>query len=205
MHYFSVRVYVTEHFLSYWADFGEYVYTCMGFFTTTTLKCCWSRARRGPAINWLELVCCFPTWVPIHLNGFLRLASSFFIKNYFIGHTRTISIPDCLEFKITTNACRGFCESWSLPSIMLGFKRHPVTSLGQCCNIMDAEDVSFHLYQLLNVVLDLINRYKISWATPCADIANMEIGTTWYKTSILKSGSNTAKVLITISIFSISN
>ncbi|XP_045532919.1 thyrostimulin alpha-2 subunit [Pieris brassicae] len=58
-----------------------------------------------------------------------------------IGHTRTISIPDCLEFKITTNACRGFCESWSLPSIMLGFKRHPVTSLGQCCNIMEAEDI----------------------------------------------------------------
>ncbi|VVC89906.1 unnamed protein product [Leptidea sinapis] len=57
------------------------------------------------------------------------------------GHTRTINIPDCLEFKITTNACRGFCESWSLPSIMLGFKRHPVTSLGQCCNIMEAEDV----------------------------------------------------------------
>ncbi|KAG6464730.1 hypothetical protein O3G_MSEX014692 [Manduca sexta] len=58
-----------------------------------------------------------------------------------IGHTRNISIPDCVEFKITTNACRGYCESWSLPSIMLGFKRHPVTSLGQCCNIMEAEDV----------------------------------------------------------------
>ncbi|CAG4971371.1 unnamed protein product [Parnassius apollo] len=57
------------------------------------------------------------------------------------GHTRNISIPDCVEFKITTNACRGFCESWSLPSIMLGFKRHPVTSLGQCCNIMESEDV----------------------------------------------------------------
>ncbi|XP_047019060.1 thyrostimulin alpha-2 subunit isoform X2 [Helicoverpa zea] len=56
-------------------------------------------------------------------------------------HTRNISIPDCVEFKITTNACRGFCESWSLPSIMLGFKRHPVTSLGQCCNIMESEDV----------------------------------------------------------------
>lgn len=59
----------------------------------------------------------------------------------FLGHTRNISIPDCVEFKITTNACRGFCESWSLPSIMLGFKRHPVTSLGQCCNIMESEDV----------------------------------------------------------------
>ncbi|XP_041987428.1 thyrostimulin alpha-2 subunit [Aricia agestis] len=58
-----------------------------------------------------------------------------------IGHTRTISIPDCVEFNITTNACRGFCESWSVPSIMLGFKRHPVTSLGQCCNMMDSVDL----------------------------------------------------------------
>ncbi|OWR48317.1 thyrostimulin alpha-2 subunit [Danaus plexippus] len=57
------------------------------------------------------------------------------------GHTRSISIPDCVEFKITTNACRGYCESYSLPSIMLGFKRHPVTSLGQCCNIMESEDI----------------------------------------------------------------
>ncbi|XP_063634665.1 thyrostimulin alpha-2 subunit [Cydia splendana] len=56
------------------------------------------------------------------------------------GHTREINIPDCVGFKITTNACRGYCESWSLPSIMLGFKRHPVTSLGQCCNIMESED-----------------------------------------------------------------
>ncbi|KAG8240350.1 hypothetical protein J437_LFUL000825, partial [Ladona fulva] len=31
-------------------------------------------------------------------------------------HTRKISIPDCVEFPITTNACRGFCESWSVPS-----------------------------------------------------------------------------------------
>ncbi|XP_045768849.1 thyrostimulin alpha-2 subunit [Maniola jurtina] len=58
-----------------------------------------------------------------------------------MGHTKTISIPDCVEFKITTNACSGYCESWSLPSIMLGFKRHPVTSLGQCCNIMESEDI----------------------------------------------------------------
>ncbi|KAL4715397.1 hypothetical protein ACJJTC_015168 [Scirpophaga incertulas] len=58
-----------------------------------------------------------------------------------IGHTRTVNIPECVEFKITTNACRGYCASWSLPSIMLGFKRHPVTSLAQCCNIMESEDV----------------------------------------------------------------
>ncbi|KAF9808629.1 hypothetical protein SFRURICE_019787 [Spodoptera frugiperda] len=63
------------------------------------------------------------------------------MEEAWVSSNRNISIPDCVEFKITTNACRGFCESWSLPSIMLGFKRHPVTSLGQCCNIMESEDV----------------------------------------------------------------
>ncbi|XP_026501518.1 thyrostimulin alpha-2 subunit [Nymphalis io] len=57
------------------------------------------------------------------------------------GHKKNITIPDCVKFEITTNACRGYCESWSLPSIMFGFKRHPVTSLGQCCNIMESEDI----------------------------------------------------------------
>ncbi|GIY92098.1 u11-Sparatoxin-Hju1a_1 [Caerostris extrusa] len=33
-----------------------------------------------------------------------------------VGHTRTISIPGCVEFDITTNACRGFCVSYSVPS-----------------------------------------------------------------------------------------
>ncbi|CAH4037752.1 unnamed protein product [Pieris brassicae] len=78
--------------------------------------------------------------IPILSDAIDRQLKQFHIRST-PGHTRTISIPDCLEFKITTNACRGFCESWSLPSIMLGFKRHPVTSLGQCCNIMEAEDI----------------------------------------------------------------
>lgn len=62
-----------------------------------------------------------------------------------VGHTRKISIPDCVEFHITTNACRGFCESWSIPSALetLVVNPHqPVTSVGECCNIMDTEDVS---------------------------------------------------------------
>ena len=61
------------------------------------------------------------------------------------GHTRKISIPDCVEFHITTNACRGFCESWSIPSALetlLVNPHQPVTSVGECCNIMDTEDVS---------------------------------------------------------------
>ncbi|XP_049868217.1 thyrostimulin alpha-2 subunit [Pectinophora gossypiella] len=80
-----------------------------------------------------------------------------------IGHTRNISIPDCLPFNITTNACRGFCESWSLPSIMLGFKRHPVTSLGQCCNIMESEDV-----QAKALCLDGVRNLVFKSAVSCA-------------------------------------
>lgn len=34
-----------------------------------------------------------------------------------VGHTRKISIPDCIEFHITTNACRGFCPSYAVPSL----------------------------------------------------------------------------------------
>lgn len=60
------------------------------------------------------------------------------------GHTRKISIPDCIEFMITTNACRGYCESFAIPSAFaIGVHRpeQPITSVGQCCNIMESEDV----------------------------------------------------------------
>ncbi|XP_065310523.1 thyrostimulin alpha-2 subunit isoform X2 [Dermacentor albipictus] len=61
-----------------------------------------------------------------------------------VGHTRRVSIPDCVEFDITTNACRGFCTSYSIPSpeVTLRMNRNQgVTSFGQCCNIIDTEDV----------------------------------------------------------------
>ncbi|KAL1425538.1 hypothetical protein MTO96_018973 [Rhipicephalus appendiculatus] len=60
-----------------------------------------------------------------------------------VGHTRRVSIPECVEFDITTNACRGFCTSYSIPSpeFTLRMNRNQrVTSFGQCCNIMDTED-----------------------------------------------------------------
>lgn len=66
--------------------------------------------------------------------------------NQCTGHTRKISIPDCVEFHITTNACRGFCESWAVPSELETLRANPhqaITSVGQCCNIMDTEDVSY--------------------------------------------------------------
>ncbi|KAJ2942649.1 hypothetical protein O0L34_g11188 [Tuta absoluta] len=60
---------------------------------------------------------------------------------HLVGKTLNVSIPQCVPFTVKMNACRGYCESWSFPSIMMGFKRHPVTSLGQCCNIMESEEV----------------------------------------------------------------
>ncbi|VEN43723.1 unnamed protein product [Callosobruchus maculatus] len=58
-----------------------------------------------------------------------------------VGHTRKISIPNCVEFHMTTNACRGYCESWAVPSSPLITPSQPVTSVGECCNIMEAEPV----------------------------------------------------------------
>ncbi|XP_067009921.2 thyrostimulin alpha-2 subunit [Anabrus simplex] len=61
-----------------------------------------------------------------------------------IGHSRKISIPDCIEFDITTNACRGYCESWAVPSALNTLRVNPhqaITSVGQCCNMMETEDV----------------------------------------------------------------
>ncbi|KAG0412351.1 hypothetical protein HPB47_010517 [Ixodes persulcatus] len=61
-----------------------------------------------------------------------------------VGHTRRVSIPDCVEFDMTTNACRGFCTSYSIPSPEYTLRMNPnqgVTSFGQCCNIMDTEDL----------------------------------------------------------------
>lgn len=33
-----------------------------------------------------------------------------------IGYTREVSIPGCVDFTITTNGCRGFCESFAVSS-----------------------------------------------------------------------------------------
>lgn len=53
-----------------------------------------------------------------------------------------------MEFRITTNACRGYCESWAVPSpadtVMINPQQR-ITSVGQCCNIMETEDVSIYL------------------------------------------------------------
>ncbi|XP_054707825.1 thyrostimulin alpha-2 subunit-like [Uloborus diversus] len=61
-----------------------------------------------------------------------------------VGHTRKIQIPGCVVFDVTTNACRGFCPSYTTPSpewILRSNRRQTLWSVGQCCNIMEAEDV----------------------------------------------------------------
>lgn len=62
----------------------------------------------------------------------------------FAGHKRTVSIPDCSDTVVITNGCRGYCPSWSIPSAVETLLMNPeqaITSMGQCCNIMDTEDV----------------------------------------------------------------
>jgi len=74
--------------------------------------------------------------ISLHLYFRIRL---------FIGHTRKISIPNCVEFEMTTNACRGFCVSYAVPSsddTMSVNPKQAITAVGQCCNIMETEDVS---------------------------------------------------------------
>lgn len=63
-----------------------------------------------------------------------------------VGNTRKIKIPECVEFTITTNACRGFCESYAMPAIPHVTSNSvkptkPVLSIGQCCNMMESEEV----------------------------------------------------------------
>lgn len=67
-----------------------------------------------------------------------QISTDFFCE----GHTRRVSIRDCVSFEIVTNACRGFCESWAIPSDPSNFQiTQPVTSIGTCCNIMETEPI----------------------------------------------------------------
>lgn len=60
------------------------------------------------------------------------------------GHTRVVRIPDCVPFRVTTNACRGFCLSYAIPSPMETTSYNPdyvITSRAECCSIFDTLDV----------------------------------------------------------------
>uniref|UniRef100_A0A482Z948 U1-Hypotoxin-Hsp1a_1 n=1 Tax=Hypochilus sp. SGP-2016 TaxID=1905178 RepID=A0A482Z948_9ARAC len=84
-----------------------------------------------------------------------------------VGHTRRIRIPGCVEFDITTNACRGFCTSYGTPSPEATVKANPnqlLTSFSKCCNIMDTEDISVEV-MCLNGLRDLV--FKSATSCSC--------------------------------------
>nr|QUP51995.1 glycoprotein alpha-2 [Urechis unicinctus] len=61
-----------------------------------------------------------------------------------LGHTREIHIPNCVKFRVTTNACRGYCTSYAFPSpswVTDVNPNHQVTSRGECCSITSTHDV----------------------------------------------------------------
>ncbi|PVD25804.1 hypothetical protein C0Q70_13464 [Pomacea canaliculata] len=63
---------------------------------------------------------------------------------HLVGHTRVVRIPDCVPFRVTTNACRGFCLSYAIPSPMETTSYNPdyvITSRAECCSIFDTLDV----------------------------------------------------------------
>ncbi|XP_021949000.1 thyrostimulin alpha-2 subunit [Folsomia candida] len=67
---------------------------------------------------------------------------------HLLGHTRKVTIPECVDFTITTNACRGYCESFAVPSAWYRLQNNPsqsITSVGQCCSIMETEDVTVNV------------------------------------------------------------
>ena len=57
---------------------------------------------------------------------------------HLVGFTRKVTIPDCIEFPLTTNACRGFCESFAVSSnFAIGPHRpdQPVRNLKLICSV----------------------------------------------------------------------
>ena len=61
------------------------------------------------------------------------------------GHRRGVKIPGCVPFQVVTNACRGFCLSYAIPSPSHTIAYNPnyiITSRAECCGIIDTHDVS---------------------------------------------------------------
>uniref|UniRef100_A0A336MA94 CSON012144 protein n=1 Tax=Culicoides sonorensis TaxID=179676 RepID=A0A336MA94_CULSO len=63
-----------------------------------------------------------------------------------VGHRRDIQIVGCTAFTLNSNACRGFCESYAVPAppllSMPNKVMQNITSIGQCCNMMEEEDIT---------------------------------------------------------------
>ena len=63
----------------------------------------------------------------------------------FPGHSRSVKIEGCVEFNVTTTACRGYCLSYAIPSSSRTLRtnpQHKITSRAECCSIEQTHDVS---------------------------------------------------------------
>ncbi|XP_043196311.1 thyrostimulin alpha-2 subunit-like [Amphibalanus amphitrite] len=83
-----------------------------------------------------------------------------------VGHTQLVQVRGCAPVELTVNACDGMCGSSAHPSSWHTLSmnpRHAVTSVGQCCNIMETKNVS--------IKMECINgpkHVKIKSAKSCA-------------------------------------
>ncbi|ESO93503.1 hypothetical protein LOTGIDRAFT_161605 [Lottia gigantea] len=66
-----------------------------------------------------------------------------------VFHARVVKIPYCVEFRVETNACRGFCESYAHPSLSSTLLLNPnlrITSRSECCSITSTHDVTVRVW-----------------------------------------------------------
>ncbi|KAK6182398.1 hypothetical protein SNE40_010101 [Patella caerulea] len=66
-----------------------------------------------------------------------------------VAHTRPVKIPNCVQFRVTTNACRGFCVSYAIPSSDQTLASNPsleITSRAECCSILQTFDVTIRVW-----------------------------------------------------------
>nr|XP_027199808.1 thyrostimulin alpha-2 subunit-like isoform X2 [Dermatophagoides pteronyssinus] len=64
---------------------------------------------------------------------------------HIVGHTQRIDIPGCINFELTSNACRGYCLSYAIPSnqeTLLVNDQQMITSVGNCCAMTETEVMS---------------------------------------------------------------
>ncbi|KAH7642783.1 G protein alpha-like subunit [Dermatophagoides farinae] len=64
---------------------------------------------------------------------------------HIVGHTQKIDIPGCINFELTSNACRGYCVSYAIPSnqeTLLVNGKQMITSVGNCCAMTETEVMS---------------------------------------------------------------
>ncbi|KAK3784571.1 hypothetical protein RRG08_003379 [Elysia crispata] len=62
---------------------------------------------------------------------------------HLVGNNRMVRIPGCVAFEMATNACRGYCVSYAIPSPAHTTEFNTnfiITSRAACCGIVDAFD-----------------------------------------------------------------